>query len=283
MTFTLHPQLRCPIEASPLVIDEASLICEHGHRFDIARQGYVNLLGPNDKRSKDPGDSKEMVAARAAFLGADLYQPLAQACLDITLTYCADGMDGQITVMDAGCGDGYYLRYVRENLPKDLTSEIAYVGFDISKWAVQQSARRCEATWFVGSNRQIPMADASVDLLFDMFGFADDSSFLRVLAPKGKLVRFTAGDQHLIELRNIIYPSIKPRRARKASSNTFRVTSQKRISYEMTLGSEELKNLIKMTPHMYRTTPERQQLALDHEQLSLTVDVIIEELTPAPI
>ena len=70
------------------MMDGLSLVCENGHRFDVARQGYVNLLSPKDKRSKDPGDSKEMVYARAAFLNADFYQPVADACLDITLGYC---------------------------------------------------------------------------------------------------------------------------------------------------------------------------------------------------
>ena len=88
MTFVLHPALHCPIDAAPLMTDELSLVCQHGHTFDVARQGYVNLLSPKDKRSKDPGDSKEMVYARAAFLNADFYQPLADACLDITLGYC---------------------------------------------------------------------------------------------------------------------------------------------------------------------------------------------------
>ena len=67
MTFVLHPALCCPIDAAPLMMDELSLACEHGHRFDVARQGYVNLLGPKDKRSKNPGDSKGMVSARASY------------------------------------------------------------------------------------------------------------------------------------------------------------------------------------------------------------------------
>ncbi|MGB1175619.1 MAG: putative RNA methyltransferase, partial [Luminiphilus sp.] len=146
MTFVLHPALRCPIEASPLQIDGVSLVCEHGHRFDVGRQGYVNLLGSKDKRSKDPGDSKEMVSARAAFLDADFYRPLADACLDITLDYCSRVADGHITLMDAGCGDGYYLHHVQKNLSHDLGDRLSLVGFDISKWAVQQSAKRCDGT-----------------------------------------------------------------------------------------------------------------------------------------
>lgn len=280
MTFKLHSALRCPIEATPLAIDGASLVCEHGHRFDVARQGYLNLLGPKDKRSKDPGDSKKMVLARTAFLGADFYQPLADACLHIMLDYCSRIADGHITLMDAGCGDGYYLHHVQKNLSHNLRGRISLVGFDISKWAVQQSAKRCDGTWFVGSNRHIPMANSSVDLLFDMFGFPDYSSFLRVLAPGGRLVRLTPGDQHLIQLREIIYPNIKSLSERSSYPEILRVVAEKRISYEMTLGSEDLNNLLLMTPHMFRSTPERRQQALNHDQLSLTVDVVIEELIP---
>ena len=278
MTFVIHPALCCPIDASPLMMDGLSLICENGHCFDVARQGYVNLLGPKDKRSKDPGDSKDMVSARAAFLNADFYQPLADACLDITLRYSSTVADGPITLVDAGCGDGYYLNHVQENLPKALRKRTSLIGFDISKWAVQQCARRGDGTWFVGSNRHIPMADGSVDLLFDMFGFPDYSSFGRILAPRGRLVRVTPGDRHLIQLREIIYPSIKPRRDRTLYPETFKVVSKQQITYEMSLGAEDLKHLLLMTPHMFRTSPERRQQVLSHSQLTLTVDVIFEEL-----
>jgi 23S rRNA (guanine745-N1)-methyltransferase len=265
------------------MMDGLSLICENGHRFDVARQGYVNLLGPKDKRSKDPGDSKDMVSARAAFLNADFYQPLADACLDITLGYCSTVADGSITLMDAGCGDGYYLHHIQENLPNDLDNRTSIVGFDISKWAVLQCARRCDGTWFVGSNRHIPMAEGSVDLLFDMFGFPDYSSFRRILAPRGRLVRVTPGDRHLIQLREIIYPNIKPRSDRKLYPETFKVVSKQQITYEMSVGTEDLKNLLLMTPHMFRSTPERRQQALSHDQLTLTVDIIFEELEAATI
>ena len=278
MTFILYSALRCPIEASPLAIDRASLVCEHGHRFDVARQGYVNLLGSKDKRSKDPGDSKEMVSARGAFLGADFYRPLADACLDITLDYCSRVADGRITLMDAGCGDGYYLHHVQKNLSHNLRDRLSLVGFDISKWAVQQSAKRFNDTWFVGSNRHIPMVDSSVDLLFDVFGFPNYTSFLRVLAPGGRLVRLTPGDRHLIQLREIIYPNIKSPSERSSYPEILRVVAEKRITYEMTLGPEDLNNLLLMTPHMFRSTPERRQQALNRDQLSLTVDVVVEEL-----
>jgi 23S rRNA (guanine745-N1)-methyltransferase len=127
------------------------------------------------------------------------------------------------------------------------------------------------------------MADASVDLLFDMFGFPDYGSFHRILAPQGRLVRVTPGDGHLIQLREIIYPNIKPRSERARYPETFNVVSEKHISYEMSLGTEDLKNLLLMTPHMFRSTPERRQQVLDYDQLTVTVDVIFEELETAAI
>ena len=263
------------------MMDGISLVCEYGHRFDIARQGYVNLLSATDKRSKDPGDSKDMVSARAAFLRSDFYRPLADACLDITLDYCS-GVDLEhITLMDAGCGDGYFLHHIQENLSNYSCKQTSLVGFDISKWAMKKSARRCEGTWFVGSNRNIPMTDASVDLLFDIFGFPDYTSFGRVLAPHGRLVRLTPGHSHLIQLREIIYANVKQKSERKAYPETLRTLSQERITYEVTLRSEDIINLLLMTPHMYRSTSERRQHALNYDQLTVTVDAMLEELIPA--
>lgn len=280
MTFLLHPALRCPIEAAPLKIDGLSLVCSHGHRFDIARQGYVNFLGPNDKRSRDPGDSKKMVAARAAFLGANFYRPLADACLDITREYCSQIARDAFTLMDAGCGDGYFIHHVQENLSNNLSKRMSLVGFDVSKWAMQKSARRCKATWFVGSNRNIPMIDKSVDLLFDMFGFPDYASFSKILAPQGRLVRVTPGHSHLIQLRQIIYANIKDKSERKPYPETLRVVSEKRITYEVALRSRDIHNLLLMTPHMFRSTSEHRQRALNQDQLTVTIDVMLEELIP---
>ena len=93
-----------------------------------------------------------------------------------------------------------------------------------------------------------------------------------------ELVRVTPGDRHLIQLREIIYPNIKPRHVKTHYPETFNVVSEKHITYEITLGPQDLKCLLLMTPHMFRSTSERRQRALNHDQLTLTVDVIFEEL-----
>jgi 23S rRNA (guanine745-N1)-methyltransferase len=93
----------------------------------------------------------------------------------------------------------------------------------------------------------------------------------------------TPGERHLIQLREIIYPNIKPRSERASYPETFKVVSKQHVTYEMGLGTEDLNKLLLMTPHMFRSTPERRQQALSHDQLTLTVDVVFEELEKATI
>ena len=102
--------LACPIDGQRLEAHEKQLVCGNGHSFDIARQGYVNLLPVQHKRSKQPGDSKEMVVARTEFLDSGVYQPIVNKLVEITLAQITG--DKEVCLMDAGCGEGYYLDHV---------------------------------------------------------------------------------------------------------------------------------------------------------------------------
>ncbi len=108
-------QLICPLDKQPLQLNERTWCCDNGHSFDIAKQGYVNLLPVQNKRSKDPGDSKAMVQARREYLNKGYYQPLAQALADTVLAM------GSQALLDAGCGEGYYLRYLVEQAEQQGT------------------------------------------------------------------------------------------------------------------------------------------------------------------
>ena len=105
MKFLHNDLLKCPLDQHALQLDADCLRCEGGHAFDIARQGYVNLLGAADKRSRDPGDGKEMVAARRDFLSDGHYQPVA----DKLASLIKPQINADSTIVDAGCGEGYYL------------------------------------------------------------------------------------------------------------------------------------------------------------------------------
>ena len=136
MPFNAHDSLICPIDGSPLLFENASLSCTHGHRYDIGKPGYANLLSAQHKRSKAPGDSKEMVNARTAFLSEGFYDPIASELAELV----GAQTQNDLTLVDAGCGEGYYL----EKIDSLTEARLNLIGFDISKWAVQkpQSAVR---------------------------------------------------------------------------------------------------------------------------------------------
>ena len=182
--FTARPftALACPLDGAPLQRQGGSLRCADGHCFDLAAQGYVNLLPVQNKRSLDPGDSKEMVAARRRFLEAGHYQPIADAVAQAVLAGAVPGRT--LTCLDAGCGEGYYLRQLAAAAAAEARP-LALAGLDISKWAVQAAAKRdlhdarsqagasaapC-TTWIVGSNAGLPVLPATLDRVLCMFGF----------------------------------------------------------------------------------------------------------------
>ncbi|MDX1706371.1 MAG: methyltransferase domain-containing protein [Pseudidiomarina sp.] len=248
---------------------ENSWRCAHGHSFDIARQGYVNLLPVQNKRSKDPGDSKAMVQARQRFLDKGSYQPVADALatqlFDLNLS----------SLLDAGCGEGYYLRRIVQHAEAQQTP-LAVAGLDISKWAVMAAARRdSRLTWLVASNAAIPLAGASVDAVLCVFGFPVADEFRRVLRPGGKLLMIDPGPAHLIELKQIIYSDIKPKPDHTpALDGGFSKIAEHVISFPFELTRhDDILDLLTMTPHLYRASSEGRAAVSDLDQLKLTADV----------
>lgn len=278
MNFTSHPALRCPLDKQPLLQRGASLQCPEGHNFDIARQGYVNLLSAQDKRSKDPGDSKAMIAARREFLSAGYYQILANAvCQNLEPL-----LDDDATLVDAGCGEGYYLQQLEKHLGAQSRPVPAIIGFDISKWAAQAAARTQAATWLVASNRHIPLAEQSADVVLSLFGFPRYDSFRRILKPGGRLLVVEAGPQHLIELRQVIYATLKaPAAPDLSAAESAGLHLLKRESVQFTtptLDRAAIGQLLTMTPHLYRASSDGKARAAALEQLELSVDVVINVL-----
>ena len=158
--------LACPIDGECLSLEGKQLRCVSGHSFDLARQGYVNLLPVQHKRSKHPGDSKEMVAARQHFLDTGVYAPVADLLSDTLLAAITD--IEQPCCLDAGCGEGYYLEYALHYLrAKKAGGELNLIGLDISKEAIIGAAKRNkDISWMVGTNRQPPILPGSVDIFY---------------------------------------------------------------------------------------------------------------------
>jgi len=159
--------LACPLDGKALHAQAGAWRCAAGHSFDIASQGYTHLLPVQKKRSRDPGDSKEMVAARRRFLNAGCYQPIADA---VGRTVLADWPGGApLACLDAGSGEGYYLRQLAAANKSGAT--LALIGLDISKWAVLSAAKQDKRPdWVVGSNANLPVLPGPLARVLCRFG-----------------------------------------------------------------------------------------------------------------
>ncbi|MCD1647199.1 putative RNA methyltransferase [Marinobacter adhaerens] len=276
MTTMPFDALACPLDGCPLTPSEKTWQCENGHSFDVARQGYVHLLPVQKKRTLDPGDSKEMVAARQRFLSAGFYTKIAEAVSDWALQSLPS--EGAGSVLDAGSGEGYYLRHLA-NVAGN--TELAMIGVDISKWAVLAAAKQDKQTrWVVGSNANLPVLPESLDLVLCLFGFPVYSEFARVLKPGGQVIQVDAGADHLRELREIIYPELKPPGdTGSAAPEGFRQLDSTVVRFPLDLPDQaSIADLLAMTPHLYRATPEGLEKAGALESLEVTVDVVLKRL-----
>mgnify|MGYP003655793983 FL=1 len=282
MSITPFQALACPLDGKPLSWSDSVWRCSDGHSFDIAKQGYVNLLPVQQKRSHDPGDSKAMVAARQRFLDAGHYQPIAEAVSNAVLSHAEVQAAGHppFSCLDAGCGEGYYLRQLAH--AASSSPSLSLMGLDISKWAVLAAAKQDAkqeplSSWVVGSNAHLPVQTETLDCVLCMFGFPVVSEFARVLRTGGVLLQVEAGPNHLRELREVIYPTLKPERSTETEVlEGFTHHSSERVSYSLALnGSDEIADLLAMTPHLYRASAEGRARAAALEMLSVTVDARI--------
>ena len=200
--------LACPVCGRGFTLRPPALRCANGHSFDIARQGYVNLL-PGGAR---PGtaDTAEMVAARQAFLAAGHYTPLAGAIADLAAATVPAGP--RPCVLDAGSGPGYYLAAVLDRLagrpsgpagpPAEAGPGPAGLAMDISARALRRAARAHPAIGAVGWDtwRPFPVRDAVMSLVLDVFAPRNAAEFRRVLRDDGALIVVTPAPGHLAEL-----------------------------------------------------------------------------------
>ncbi len=262
-------ELICPICNLPLVFEGKSCRCGRGHSFDVARQGYVNLLPVQQKRSLHPGDTREQVLSRRSFLETGAYAPIVEA-----VKAAAMGHSGP--VLDVGCGEGYYAVRVAEAIGAELT------GLDISKEAVRCAAAKYKnARWLCGTAAHLPIADDSVGILMSMFALTMPEEFRRVLKKDGIFIQVLAAQDHLMGLKSIIYPEILLKEKDSVPELPgFRLVSTTPVPFDFTAEGEQMQNLLSMTPHFWRISAAGARRLKETEVLTDTASCVVNLYKP---
>lgn len=273
--------LICPVCQNALYRHDRFLCCLNQHTFDKSRQGYINLLLSNQKKSSDPGDSKEMVKSRLEFLKGQFYHPLVTLLSEKIAKSLP--FSKSCTIADLGCGVGYYLDGLKDNFA-DVHPNLNYFGIDISKEAIHCASTQSKSIqWIVGSNKHLPFEDKSIDVGLSVFSPWYIEEVHRILTPQGTFFVMTPNSQHLIELRETLFDEIKPiddSKILEKSKNFFDIHSSIPFSFTIHLKSScDIENLLKMTPYYWRCLPHKKMLLLSKQELKLTVDVILWILT----
>ena len=249
----------CPICQENLTLVESSLKCNNRHSFDLAKFGYVNLA-PQIKQSANY--DKKNFQNRQQILEAGFYQAILEVVSDLL-----SNSKNAKTILDIGCGEGFYSRKLQERHP-DKT----FYAFDISKDSVQIAAKsepNWAVNWFVGDLARLPIKDASMDILLDIFSPANYGEFHRVLSKDGILIKVIPTENHLKEIRQKVQDQL----TNKDYSNQdiknhfqeyFTILSNQTVSLTKTITTEQLQALLSMTPLLFHID----QSKIDWSQLT---------------
>ncbi|MEV8323554.1 putative RNA methyltransferase [Kitasatospora sp. NPDC056731] len=248
--------LACPHCAQALTRHERALRCPAGHSFDLAKQGYVSLLAGDAHTGT--GDTAEMVAARADFLAAGHYRPIADA-----LAEAAAAADPEGLVADLGAGTGHYLAHVLDALPGRVGAAL-----DISKFALRRAAKAhsrigavvCDA-W-----RPLPLRDASAGLMLNVFAPRNGPEIRRVLRPGATLLLVSPTARHLRELVGALgllsVDEEKQRRIDEKLGPYLTPAGQRQVEFTLRLGPDDVRTVVGMGPSAWHTDPDRLAAAL---------------------
>lgn len=246
----------CPLCQSILILDKTRWVCDHGHSFDVAKQGYVNLLPVQYKKSKNPGDTPDAVLARREFLQAEFYEPLRQVLIQKLAALQPK------VVLDLGCGEGYYTSGM-----SDIAAQV--IGLDIAKPAVQIAAKRYpDITWLVASGAKLPIKTGALDAVCSFFSPLPMDEMTRVLRHDGYLIVATPAPQHLYEMRAALFDQVnlhQPEKFVDLLAPSFQVIEQQTVSYPLSLNTGALKNLLAMTPYAWKAKADKRQQLEQHE------------------
>ncbi|EGW21876.1 23S rRNA (guanine(745)-N(1))-methyltransferase [Methylobacter tundripaludum] len=256
----------CPLCATSLQLIQKSYVCENNHHFDLAKEGYLNLLPVQHKRSVEPGDNKQMMQARREFLEAGYYEPMAKAVAMMV------NINQPKHLLDLGCGEGYYSRMIEAYCPNTMMLH----GVDIAKFAIAAAAKKQpNARFIVASSNRLPYTDQYFDFVLRVFAPSNEHELGRILKPSGFLLTVTPGPRHLWQLKEFIYTDAKEHALENGVAQGFDRIDTQHISYKIAPNPQQRIALLQMTPFAWRANESVQQAIKDVAELEIETDFIL--------
>lgn len=264
---------QCPLCQHSLHAKESGLSCDNHHQFDRAKEGYVNLMPVQHKRSKNPGDSVEMMQARRAFLDAQFYHPMRDGLAQFITPYLTQIQKPKL--LDIGCGEGYYTHYIA-NTCADLDPSSQVYGLDIAKVAVRYAAKRyANVDFCVASSYRLPFESNSLNAIIRIYAPCEADEMARVLTDKGMVFTVTPAARHLYQLRELVYPTVRLHDESPEELDGFECITQQKISYPMQLTGLQAYQLLQMTPFAWKADEALQNKIKQFEVFECEADFML--------
>lgn len=280
--FRRHARLfACPVCSSEMHVSEApaQFCCSQGHSFDFARQGYLNLMLANQRNSLQAGYDMATLRARKTMLENGLFAPLIESLQQMTVNIARQKTQWQqLSLLDVGSGEGYLFAHLVEKLQSASGKEIAAVGSDISKPAMQIASQSSNTLLWCVANlmRRMPFADHAFHILLNILAPSNAEEFQRLLIPQGYLLKVLPLENHLVEIRRAIYEH-----ERKESHNNevafaelskhLQLITQENLSYLHTVGKDKTSELLHMSPLFWKGKKSRIEALLAQGIAEVTV------------
>lgn len=256
--------IKCPVCNEILIKSEKTFHCKNNHSFDIAKQGYVNLIPSNKKRL---GDNKGLVDARTAFLSKGYYQNLQIRLKELCNQF------NPSSLLDLGCGQGYYTNSIQELLPNcDI------IGIDLSKEAIKTAAKgNKKVQYLIANSFDLPIMDSSMDCCTNIFTPIAVEEIKRVLKPGGKFILVSPDIYHLFELKEAVYENPYLNEPLQFNDSSFQLVHKESLNNTIHLQTnEDILALFSMTPYSYKTSYQDKEKLNSLNELTVRTEFILQ-------
>ncbi|PAD76420.1 putative RNA methyltransferase [Paenibacillus campinasensis] len=268
---------RCPVCTASMKFAEhsAALVCDNHHSFDVSRHGYINLLAGRSSTKYD----KALFQSRKRMNDSGFFQPMLAEIIDVVQELAEER--GQLTLLDAGCGEGSHLTAIGRALDGEKPGRCVRAGLDIAKEGVLTAAKSDrDSVWCVGDLAQAPFADQQFDVILNILSPSNYAEFNRLLTAEGLVLKVIPGIGYLKELREMLYPDSGHRRETndqllRLFTRHYELVAQRPVQYRYQVGPALMKDLVTMTPLAWGAAEEDIMAVLGQKTADMTVDLMM--------